>query len=127
MKVAVVTDDNKTVSAHFGRAEYFLVYEAKDGAIVKRESRPKASHQHRDVMQIGREAGAQQSEANFHDTVLSSVRDCEAVITGGMGYGMYASMMQAHIKPFVTDVSLADVAVQQYLKGTLANHLERLH
>ncbi len=31
MKVAVVTDDGKTFSQHFGRARYYQVYEIKDG------------------------------------------------------------------------------------------------
>ena len=35
MKVGVVTDDGKTVSPHFGMAQYYLVYEIENGVIKK--------------------------------------------------------------------------------------------
>ena len=126
MKVGVVSDDDKTVSAHFGMARHFIVYEIQNGSVVNTEIRQKASHRHNEVMHLG-VADNPISEANFHETVLSNVRDCEAIITRGMGYGMYSSMTQVGIKPFVTDIPLADKAVQEYIKGTLVNHLERLH
>ena len=37
MKIAVVTDDQQTVSRHFGRAPYYLVFTVENGAIVSRE------------------------------------------------------------------------------------------
>ena len=96
MKVGVVTDDNKTISPHFGRAQYYLVYEIQDGAILSRETRPKSSHHHHETVQIHRPEGedtAQNlqhhhdapSEASLHDNMLSNVRDCEALIARGHG------------------------------------------
>ena len=126
MKVGVVSDDDKTISAHFGMARYYIVYEIQNDAVVNTEIRPKASHRHNELMHPG-VSDNPTSEANFHETVLSNVKDCEAIITRGMGYGMYSSMTQAGIKPFVTDIPLADNAVQEYIKGTLVNHLGRLH
>jgi|SRR5208283_4495512 len=134
MKVGVVTDDNKTISPHFGRAQYYLVYEIQDGKILSKETRPKSSHHHRDEVQLHRseveETGHNpdgHSEASLHDSMLSNVRDCEALITGGIGYGMYASIKQLGIKPYVTSTAIADDAIQAYIKGTLDNHIERLH
>jgi predicted Fe-Mo cluster-binding NifX family protein len=126
MKVGVVSDDDKTVSAHFGMARHYIIFDIQNGAVMKTEIRPKASHRHDEVMHLG-VSDNPSSEANFHETVLSNVKDCEAIITRGMGYGMYSSMTQAGIKAFVTDIPLADDAVQEYIKGTLVNHLERLH
>jgi len=44
MKIAVITDDNETISAHFGRARYCAVFELVDGALVSRELRDKPGH-----------------------------------------------------------------------------------
>ena len=44
MKIAVITDDANTISAHFGRAHHFLVFTLKDGVIANRELRDKAGH-----------------------------------------------------------------------------------
>lgn len=44
MKIAVITDDCHTVSAHFGRARHFLVYTVREGEIMVRELRDKAGH-----------------------------------------------------------------------------------
>ena len=45
MKVAVVTDDGKTISQHFGRASHYLVFTVVDSDIVGQELRDKAGHQ----------------------------------------------------------------------------------
>ena len=52
MKVAVVTDDNRTISPHFGRAQYFLVYEIQDGKVMSKETREKSSHNHHDMVEL---------------------------------------------------------------------------
>lgn len=38
MRIAVVSDDGSTVSAHFGRARTYLVFETKDGTIQAEET-----------------------------------------------------------------------------------------
>ena len=44
MKIAAITDDGVTISQHFGRAPYYLVYTVEDGEIVDRELREKLGH-----------------------------------------------------------------------------------
>jgi hypothetical protein len=44
MKVACITDDGKTISAHFGRARHYAVLTVEDGRIVARELRDKLGH-----------------------------------------------------------------------------------
>ena len=44
MKVAVITDDGKTISRHFGRAPYYVVLTIEDGQIIHREMRSKFGH-----------------------------------------------------------------------------------
>ena len=44
MKIAVVTDDEKTISAHFGRAQYYVVFTIENGMVTRQETRPRDSH-----------------------------------------------------------------------------------
>lgn len=44
MKIAFITDDDRTISAHFGRARYYAVLTVEDGKVTAREQRPKLGH-----------------------------------------------------------------------------------
>jgi predicted Fe-Mo cluster-binding NifX family protein len=133
MKIAIVTDNNKTVSAHFGRAQYYLVYEIQDGKIMSKETRAKSSHSHHGVIELRSDSGHAENhhdaaaEGTIHDTMLSNVRDCEAIIARGMGAGMYGSIRQLGMKPYVTSIAAADEAALAYIEGKLDNHVDRLH
>ncbi|MDG6941398.1 MAG: iron-molybdenum cofactor biosynthesis protein [Nitrososphaerota archaeon] len=121
MKAAVVTDDLRTVSPHFGMARHFLVYEILEGEVKGKEARDKAAHARGAHLHIGGE------ESGFHDSVLSAIADCEVVISGGMGRPMFESIRTAGIKAYVTRIRTADEAVKALAKGTLDNSLELFH
>ena len=44
MKIAVITEDGKTISQQFGRAPYYLVLTIEEGGIIQREMRNKLGH-----------------------------------------------------------------------------------
>ena len=46
MKIAAITDDGKTISAHFGSAPKIAVIEVEDGQVIGRELRDKPGHSH---------------------------------------------------------------------------------
>ncbi len=132
MKVAVVTNDGKTTSRHFGRAPYYLVFTVEEGNIVEKEQRPKPGHQefaHEDHEHPEHDHlhGMDAHSADKHAQMLDPIRDCEAVIVRGMGTGAYLAVKQAQIRPFVTEVEDAEAAVHAYIDGTLVDHPERLH
>jgi predicted Fe-Mo cluster-binding NifX family protein len=128
LKIAVVTDDEKTISQHFGRAMYYIVYDVKDGVVKGSEMRSKAAHhaggephQHEEGGHHGPEADAK------HNSMLSNISDCEALIARGMGWGAFEAIRNEGIKPFITDLELAEDAVKAYIAGKLDSHTERLH
>lgn len=125
-KVAIATDDKKTVSPHFGGALYYLVYDIQGAVIKKREVRKKASH---DAGMMGHHDShhAAPGMASMHESMLSNVRDCEALVAGGMGRPMYEAIERAGIRPFITQKQRADEAVQSFIDGTLDNNTELLH
>jgi predicted Fe-Mo cluster-binding NifX family protein len=134
MKIAVITEDGQTISQHFGRAPYYLVFTVEEGEIVEKELRDKAGHQ-----QFAQEPHDHESENDprghgfgahsdaKHVRMIESIQDCEAIIVRGMGRGAYLAMEQANIRPFVTELSDAEEAVKAYLGGTLEDRTDKLH
>lgn len=134
MKIAVITEDSQTISQHFGRAPYYLVFTIEDGTIVTKELRDKVGHRqfaHRDHEHEseddprGHGFGAH-SDAK-HARMIDAIQDCDVIIVRGMGRGAYLAMEQANIRPFVTDLASAEEAVKAYLGGTLTDYTDRLH
>jgi predicted Fe-Mo cluster-binding NifX family protein len=131
MKIAVITDDGKTISQHFGRAPYYMVVEIEGGQIVKREMRDKMGHNQ--FSAVGPEEhhheqhGLDEASHNKHAMMAGSIADCQAVVCGGMGMGAYESMRRMNIQPIVTDLRDIEVAAQAYIDGKLVDHTEKLH
>ena len=120
MKIAVVTDDQITISPHFGRAPYYQVFTIEAGQIVGKETRTKAYHG---------QAGEQEMHTHQHQHggMVDPISDCQVMLGRGMGTGAYNALTGAGILPIITDIADIDTAVKAYLAGNLVNHLERLH
>ncbi len=136
MKIAVITDDGKTISKHFGRADRYVVFTIEEGVIIDQEQREKAGHQqfahehhddhiHERDHEHGHGFGAH--SAAKHTTMIEPIRDCEAIIVRGMGRGAYLAMQAANIRAVVTELAVPEEAVRAYIDGTLVDHPERLH
>ncbi|MFC2020835.1 NifB/NifX family molybdenum-iron cluster-binding protein [Chloroflexota bacterium] len=132
MKIAAITEDETTISQHFGRAPLYVVVTVEEGKIVNKETRDKtghhtfAAHQHPETAPgepHGYDAGAQTRHASMAETIS----DCQVLLAGGMGWGAYESMQSYNIEPVVTDVENIDKAIKLYLEGKLPNLMERLH
>lgn len=132
MKIAVITDDGKTISQHFGRAPYYMVLTIEEGKIVNREMREKMGHTHFSS-QPHAEApnsaghGMDSDSHNKHVSMAEAIADCKAILCGGMGMGAYESMRRLNIQPVVTDLSDIDEAAQAFIDGKLIDHTELLH
>jgi predicted Fe-Mo cluster-binding NifX family protein len=131
MKIALITDDGKKISQHFGRANYYLVVEVKNGQEINRELREKSGHSEfshegqRHESNLG--SGMDAASHSKHQLMAKTISDCEVLIAGGMGRGAYHSMQSVGITPLVTDVLDVDVALQSYLEGRLKDQTEKLH
>ena len=131
MKIAIVTDDGRTVSMHFGRAPYYAVLTVEGGQIVARELRDKfsphltggAEEAHPAYQPHGTDAASHAK----HASMATAVADCEVMIAGGMGRGAYQSFAVLGIRPVVTDLSDVDAVALGWAAGTLVDHAERLH
>ncbi len=136
MKIAVVTDDQATISRHFGRAHYYMVFTIADGRIVQQELRNKLGHdqfqhehhdhEHHDH-EHGHGHGYGQHSQDKHARMMDNIGDCQVLLCGGMGMGAHESLRRIGVTPVLTDVSNIQQAVWAYLSGALADQKERLH
>lgn len=131
MKIAVISDDGKTISQHFGRAPYYIVCTIENDKIASREKRDKLGHNHFSGEEHGEHHGADhgmdEEHHNRHAQMAGSISDCQVLICGGMGMGAYESMRRLNITPVVTDIHDIDQAVNEYLRGSLIDQTEKLH
>ena len=102
MKIAVTYDDGN-VFQHFGRTEFFKVYEVEDNKVVSSEV----------VSSNGTGHGALAG-------LLSGI-DVDVLICGGIGGGAQAALAEAGVELCAGASGNTDKAVEAYLKGELVN------
>jgi predicted Fe-Mo cluster-binding NifX family protein len=132
MKIAAITDDGRSISQHFGRADYYLVVTVENGQVVNREMRDKLSHSHfanepHEPEIPGQPHGFSPASQDRHARMAQAITDCEALLCRGMGMGAYESMKTYGIRPIVTEIVAIDDAVKAYIDGSIVDHIDRLH
>ncbi len=128
MKIAIVSEDEQTISAHFGRAPLFVVANIADGKVKSKETRAKSGHhtnggnpEHH--CGSGEEHGYDAGARTRHESMLDTISDCQVLIAGGMGWGAYDAIQCNNIEPIINDVKSIDEAIQMYIDGNLANQM----
>jgi len=135
MKIALVSDDELTISKHFGRATNYIVVLIENDKLVARTTRPKLvncdsnSRHHgahgRRSNPDGKGFGHQAKDT--HQKMFETIRDCDILVTRGMGRGAYLDLRQLGVKPIVTDIAEIEMAIDAILEETIVNHTEKLH
>jgi predicted Fe-Mo cluster-binding NifX family protein len=130
MKIAVITDDFKTISAHFGRALHYQVFTVEEGRIVSQESRSKANHsqfagKEEHTHQPGEGHGSDPASQHRHNLMMDPIADCQVPLARGMG--AHNGLTSRSIQPILTDIHEIQPAVEAYLAGKIVDHPERLH
>jgi predicted Fe-Mo cluster-binding NifX family protein len=134
MKIAVVTNNGRTVSQHFGRARYYKIYTIEDNQVKSSEMRERNTghfggghghghHSHHEEHGQGRHGYGAEAFGR-HAAMLKELSDCNVLIAGGMGMGAYENFRSAGMDVILTDERYADEAVKLYLDGKLRNLIE---
>lgn len=119
MRVAVASDDGKTIASHFGRTRGFLIYDIEGGEIRNREYIENTFTGHaRGLSDAGH-------GVDRHGPILEALKGCEAVISHGMGRRIYDDLRNAGISAYVVNETDADVALSLYLRNALTDHPEK--
>ena len=102
MKIAV-TYDNANIFQHFGKTEFFKVYEVEDNKVISSEV-------------IG-------SNGTGHGALagLLAEQDVDVLICGGIGGGAQAALEEAGVELCAGAQGDVDQAVEAYLKGELVS------
>ncbi len=122
MKIAVVTEDGKRVSNHFGMAPWYRVFTIEAGQIVADEMRPKwhhESHSHNHEHGHGHGHGP-------HEEMFAPLADCQVVIAGGMGAGALRHLEARNLQLILAGGQVETV-IEQYLRGELQSDPRRIH
>jgi predicted Fe-Mo cluster-binding NifX family protein len=129
MKIAVVTDDGQTVSAHFGRARAYAVLTVHDGVVVGRELRAKSSpHTEQPAGDDDADKSHDGPAAHArHDRMIEPISDCAYVVARGMGRGAYERITASGIQAVVTDLVDPEAAALACADGRIENRVDRLH
>ena len=115
MRIAVASDDRKTISHHFGSALGFEIFEIKDNRVINQEYRKN----------IGKSTG--ECGSCNHDIMINNIKDCDVLISYGMGRRIYDDLIKNNIQAVVTDEESVDAAVKRFIKKELENRTDKLH
>lgn len=123
MKIAIPSNNQKTISAHFGRTLGFIIIEIDKGQVTKKEyitnnftgHSQGLHHEHNHNHNSG-------SGQHSHSGIFNAIGDCDTVIAGGMGRRLYVDFEQRKIQVFVTAEKDIDKAVELFLSNNLDNN-----
>ena len=117
MKIAVASSDGVSISRHFGRSRCFIVFQTSEGKITDQEVRDNTYTAH---------TKGQHTQVHDHDTphshadIVSALRDCQAVISYGMGRRAAEELKASGIQPLIIGrKATSEEAVQAFLEGKL--------
>jgi len=115
MKIAIASDDKNLISHHFGKALGFVIFEIQDNKIINKGYRDN----------IGKNSG--ECGSCNHSIMINNIKDCEVVISYGMGQRIYADLIKNKITPLVTEEDNVENALTKFLKNKLINRKDKLH
>jgi len=115
MKIAITSQNRKTITEHAGMCRKFWVYEVQDQFVV------------------GKSLVELEKEQSFHEVAHADkaaphpLDGISLLIAGGAGQGLKIRLAQRGVQVVVTTVTDPDQAVVDWLKGELALSSEPPH
>lgn len=117
MRVAVASQDGESISAHFGRCACFIIFDAEDGTVLRKELRKNTHTSH---AQGNCHASGHSDQPHSHAAVVQALQDCQAALCYGMGWRAADDLMRNGIKPVIVDRKRTpEEAVALYVQGNL--------
>ena len=104
MKIAVTSQNRKSITEHAGRCRKFWVFDTENSEIIKSE-----------LLELPK----QQSFHDSSDDVPHPLDNVDVLIAGGMGQGLIRRLKNKGIRPLVTQESDPTKAVLSYLNNSL--------
>lgn len=134
MKVAIVTNDGRTISQHFGRSRYYKIVTIENGVVTESALRERGTghfapqqqarpdeQEHRDPQ--GRHGYGAEARGR-HSMMAAEIADCDVLIAGGMGSGAYESFKAAGLNVILTDYQDIEESVSALIEKKIHNLVE---
>ena len=118
MNIAIASDDGINIASHFGKTKGFVVFNVQDENITKQWYRENTFTGHARGLE-GHGHGVDR-----HGPILEALKDCDVVISKGMGRRIYEDLKQAEIDVFITEEINVKGAAELYLKNELVDRPE---
>jgi predicted Fe-Mo cluster-binding NifX family protein len=118
-KVAVASDDQKTIAPHFGRTRGFVLFK------IEGEKKDRVAYLPNTF--TGHAVGPDSTDHGYehHKSILDALKDCATVISHGMGRRIYADLKSHGINVYVTGENDIEKAIDLYIKGELIDDPNR--
>ncbi len=123
-KLAIPTDDGKTVASHFGRAQYFMLVEIDGDKEISRKlvENLHARGHHGEHGEHHGHGG--HGNGHGHDEVFMSTGDIEGVIAVRIGPHMFEDLKARNIRVYLVSVGKSiENAINSFIEGKLRNIL----
>ena len=118
MKIAVASADGVSISQHFGRSRYFIVFDVADGKVSEGAVRDNTYTAHAQGDCAG--GDHQHDQHHSHAEVIAALSDCQVVLCGGMGWRAAEELQANGIQPMMIDAALQPgQAAQDFVDGKL--------
>lgn len=106
MKIAIPTNDRKTISEHFGRSKYFMIFEIDKGQIKSREERTNSERDH---------------SHHSHGAIVKILEDCSDILCINLGMRIYNDLSSIGIKIHLVDEKNIEDAVKLFVEGKITD------
>lgn len=103
MKIAVTSQNRKTVTQHAGRCRKFFIFTIANGQVLNKE-----------LLELPKEQSFRESPSQLPHPL----DDIDILITGGAGEGLVTRLNRKGIECIVTEESDPERAVWLYLSGS---------
>lgn len=117
MKIAITSQNQRTVSGHAGKTTRFVVFEIENNNITSKST-----------LELEKENVLHEYfHGNPSPDYVHPVLEMDVVITGSMGPGFPVKMKANGIEAVMTDEKDIEVVINKFLDGTLARLQPNAH
>lgn len=123
MKIAIASDDDRTIAQHFGRCLGFTIVIMNEKEILTRSWQPNRATQHAIQQNTGHAHGAGHAHGggHSHESIMNILGDCDLIIGGGMGRRLRDDFAAAGLRAVITDIETIDDVLQSVREQRLEN------
>jgi predicted Fe-Mo cluster-binding NifX family protein len=117
MKIAVTSQNRKTITGHAGKCRKFWVYDIQERAVLNKQ-----------LLELAIEQSFHESSHNgASEPVPHPLDNISVMITGGLGSGLQNRLKQKGVLAVATAETDPDHAVAAWLDGSLVEIAPELH